>query len=178
MNPTPRPIRYETYPRSLLCFDCGMLLSGSELYDRYVQLRWRVCQCKPKVVEQLSLFPTSERSEGVDPSRRRGVCPSNPSRWVGDYACVRGGRYFRFYWQEWCASTRRLVTKHCAIRGGNVRNAIAQRNAEAVRGAIGAGKETGEIIRLIRSQGALRGNFRRVVEELGGCPPSPPDLGA
>ena len=163
MPPTPNPIRYETYPRSLLCFDCGMLLSGSELYDRYVQLKWRVCQCKPKVVAQLSLFKTSERSKGSDPSRRRGVCPSNPSRWVGDYACVRGGRYFRFYYQEWLSESRRLKTKHVAIRGGNTQNPIAQRNAQVVRDAIAAGKSDREIVRLIRSHKAQTGNYKRVI---------------
>jgi hypothetical protein len=163
MPPTPRPIRTETYPRSYLCFDCGMPLPGTELYDRYVQLKWQVCQCKLKQVVQLSLLETSERSKGADPSRRRGVCPSNPSRWVGDYACVRGGRYFRFYWQEWNAATQRLKTKHVAIRGGNTLNAIAQRNAQAVRDAIAADRSNAEIVRLIRSHKAQTGNYQRVI---------------
>ncbi|MBW4523480.1 MAG: hypothetical protein KME16_28065 [Scytolyngbya sp. HA4215-MV1] len=140
-----------------------MPLAGSELYDRYVRLKWQVCQCKAKTVVQLSLFKTSERSEGVDPSRRRGVCPSNPSRWVGDYACVRGGRYFRFYYQEWNAATQRLKTKHVAIRGGNTANTIAQRNAQIVREAIAAGKSDREIVRLIRSHKAQTGNYKRVI---------------
>jgi hypothetical protein len=82
---------------------------------------------------------------------------------VGDYACVRGGRYFRFYWQEWSSESQRLKTKHVAIRGGNTANAIAQRNAQAVRDAIAADRSNAEIVRLIRSHKAQTGNYKRTI---------------
>jgi hypothetical protein len=116
------------------------------------------------IEQQLKLIPTSERLE--DQGIAAPLDSTRAARWVGDYATTRGGRYFRFYWQEYNAKTGRLRTRHCPIRGGNVDRIEAQANAAAIRAAIAAGEETGAIVKLCRSQKALSGNYKReIVQE-------------
>jgi len=84
--------------------------------------------------------------------------------WTAAYACMRGGSYFRFYWQQPIPGGK-AITRHLHIRGGNSTNLLATLNRAQVDAAIAAGKSLEEIKSLVLSFGRQTGNFKREIRE-------------
>jgi hypothetical protein len=73
---------------------------------------------------------------------------------------MRGGFYFRFYWQQQDRAGK-WQTRHLHIRGGNAESTAAIANRAAVDNAIAAGATVAEIKALIGSQCRKTGNYKR-----------------
>lgn len=107
--------------------------------------------------EQLTLFNKAVASERAD---QITVPVAVPARWTAPYRCVRGGWYYRFYWQQRDKSGR-WQTRHVHIRGGNSDNPVAIANRVMVDAAILRGATNEEIRLLIRDCNRHIGNYRK-----------------
>jgi hypothetical protein len=80
--------------------------------------------------------------------------------WTGVNRCVRGGSYFRFYWQQLLPSGK-WTTRYLSIRGGNSESELAIANRALVDAAIAEGQSLLEIKLLCRSFQRQTGNYNK-----------------
>ncbi len=109
---------------------------------------------------------TSERVKGSNPVPGvPGVAPGvKPARWTAPYRAMRGGCYYRFYWQARDRSGK-LGTHHIHICGGRADNPKAIANRAAVDAAIAQGQSDEQIRLLIKSFPRSKGNHRKISRE-------------